>query len=298
MNSEIVRVVASLLLTIFCVWVPGSMAMELNEQAYGMVRTSFEYDKTYPLRSRTTGRFEKNGYRFESFAFESFHDGSVPGFLALPKDSEHPAPVVLLLHGVSSDKESWLQEGFSHGDQVTFGLLEKGYAVLALDAQYHGARQINNDFIDAGEMVFKHQWFQRFSNLVTQTVVDYRRAIDYLQTREDIDTSRLGILGYSMGGHMAFLLAANDPRVKTMVSCVVPYTAGMPIEASTFARSLGHLPMLMMMAEQDRHYTREQAQSLYDQVPGANKAIRFYASGHSLPEKYAAEAVKWIASQL
>jgi dienelactone hydrolase len=177
-------------------------------------------------------------------------------------------------------------------------LLDKGYAVMALDAQYHGERAVYNDYIDPGEMVFQRNWRIRYSNLLTQTIVDYRRAIDYLASRDDIDTTRVGVIGYSMGGHMTFILGAVDPRIKAVVACVVPATPGMPIAASTFARSMGSAPLLMMMAEHDQFYSVEQAQQLYDAVPGNDKAIHFFDSGHSLPVEYVAQVLDWIEETL
>jgi dienelactone hydrolase len=177
-------------------------------------------------------------------------------------------------------------------------LLEQGYAVMALDAQYHGDRAIYNDYINPGEMIFQRGWGVRYSNMVIQTIVDYRRAIDYLATRSDIDADRVGIVGYSMGGHMTFILGAVEPRVKAVVACVVPATPGMPIAAATFARSMGRAPLLMMMARNDQFYSVEQAQQLFDGVPGTDKAIQFFDSGHSLPPEYVTQVVDWVAESL
>ena len=134
--------------------------------------------------------------------------------------------------------------------------------------------------------------------MVTQTIVDYRRAIYYHATRGDIDTDRVGLIGYSMGGHMTFILGASEPRIKTIVGCVVPKMAGELIAASTFTRSLGDKPLLMMMARKDKWYTVEAAQQLFDSVHGSNKEIRFFDSGHSLPEKYTQHVVDWVDKNL
>jgi len=270
---------------------------ELGPEAYGLLKATYGYDAAYPLDARSVGTFEQNGSTWEKLSFTSFHDGLVPGFLALPK-GEGPFPVVLLLHGLTGNKRQWLSDTFTHGGEVSAGLLAAGYAVMALDAQYHGDRAVYNDFVDPGEMVFRRGWTMRYANLLTQTVVDYRRAIDYLETRDDIDASRVGILGYSMGGHMTFILGAVEPRVKAVVACVVPATPGLPMAASQFARDMGGRGLLMMMGRQDQFYTVEQAQALYDRVPGEQKALRFFDSGHSLPEAYAAEAVRWVQVNL
>lgn len=270
----------------------------LGAEAYGVLKMTYAYDVGYPLNARKVGEIDDEGATYERIVFDSFHDGLVPGLLAVP-EGDGPFPVVLLLHGLTADKEVWLDnEGFAHGGEISAGLLRDGYAVMALDAQYHGDRAVYNDYINPGEMVFERGWSVRYAKLLEQTVVDYRRAIDYLATRDDIDADRVGVLGYSMGGHMTFILAAVEPRVKAIVACVVPATPGFPAGAFQFARDLGDRPLEMMMARQDRYYTAEQAEWLYSLVPGNDKSLQLFDSGHSLPEAYTREAVEWLSSHL
>ncbi|HEY5646368.1 MAG TPA: alpha/beta fold hydrolase [Pseudomonadales bacterium] len=274
-----------------------AIAEQLGAEAYGLLKTTYGYDADFPLDAKGVGVLRQNGVTWEKVSFKSFHDGLVPAILAVP-EGHGPFPVVLLLHGIAGNKRQWLSDAFTHGGEVSAGLLASGYAVMALDAQYHGERAVYNDFLDPGEMVFRRGWGMRYAHLMTQTVVDYRRAIDYLATRDDIDTSRVGILGYSMGGHMTFILGAVEPRVKAVVACVVPATPGMPMAASQFARDLGAAPLLLLMGRQDRFYTVDQAEALFARVPGERKTLRLYDSGHSLPEAYVSEAVAWLRANL
>ena len=59
------------------------------------------------------------------------------------------------------------------------------------------------------------------------TVYDSLRALDYLESRTDVDPHRLGTLGISMGSTMAWWLAALDPRVKVTVDlcCMTDFHA-------------------------------------------------------------------------
>ncbi len=298
MNRQIKKLLPVLLLCLGLLSGNQSLATELNEQAYSILESTFAYEKDYPLHARTTGSFQVKDQTFERFAFDSYHGGSVPGFLAIPEKGDEPFPVVLLLHGITGEKENWLEGTFTNGKMVVQGLLDQGYAVLALDAQYHGARLVNNDYIKPGDMVFGRKWLTRYSHLVTQTVVDYRRAIDYLETRPEVDSRRIGVLGYSMGGQMAFILGANEPRIKAVVACVVPDTKGVVNNAGSFTSHLGHVPLLMLMANKDQFYTKDQAQKLFDAIPEDNKSIKFYNSGHSLPPAYTQDAVTWIKNVL
>lgn len=280
----------------------GALAADLHPQAYGLLKSIYSYDQSYPLNARVVGtvehKVEQGTFSFEKIIFDSFHDGKVSGLLALPAAGEAPYPVVLLLHGMGGGKKQWLGDAFTHGGALSTGLLRQGYAVLALDAQYHGDRAVYNDYLDVGTMVFEKGWGVRYANLLSQSVVDYRRAIDYLSSRSEIDTSRVGLLGYSMGGHMAFILGAVEERIQATVACVVPHMAGMPMAASAFAGDMGADPLLMLMGREDRFYTVEQATALFDEVPGDQKTIRFYESGHSLPAEYTTHAVEWLSGNL
>ncbi len=52
------------------------------------------------------------------------------------------------------------------------------------------------------------------------TVWDVLRLIDYLQTRPDVDSSRVGVMGISKGGTEAYLAAAADPRISVVVPII------------------------------------------------------------------------------
>jgi len=58
-------------------------------------------------------------------------------------------------------------------------------------------------------------------------VYDTLRALDYLHTRPDVDTARIGTLGISMGSTMAWWLAALDTRIKVCVDicCLTDFQA-------------------------------------------------------------------------
>jgi len=165
---------------------------------------------------------------------------------------------VLLLHGITASKESWWEEGnFASGGNLTDALLKAGLAVLTLDAPYHGERTFENRFGAAWIMVQKKQT-NRFRDVVIRAVIECRRAIDYLETRPEIDADRIGVVGYSLGGIETFALAALDARVKSSVAWVTPAadlerTETSPgIKPSTFASKLHDRPMLMLMGRSDK----------------------------------------------
>ncbi len=97
---------------------------------------------------------------------------------------------------------------------------------------------------------------------------------------------------------MAFILGAVEERIGAIVACVVPYMGEMPMAAPAFARDMGADPLLMLMGRTDKYYTTQQATGLFDAVPGNNKKLEFFDSGHSLPRQYTAQAAQWLKQNL
>lgn len=119
-----------------------------------------------------------------------------------------PRPVVLVLHGTRGRKEGM--------DSLLRELASRGFVACATDARHHG-ELAKLDYEEAIIRAYRsgqgHPWLY-------ETVTDTLRALDYLQTRPEIDGERIGMMGISMGGMNTWLTAAADPRVKVAVPCI------------------------------------------------------------------------------
>ncbi len=118
------------------------------------------------------------------------------GVLRKPWHTPKPA-VVILVPGLDSVKE----ELHNYGDDF----LRRGMAVLAID----GPGQ--------GEMEFEYP--MRFDY-----EIPIKHAIDYLESRPDVDASRVGLMGVSLGGYYVVRAAAFERRVKATISNGGPYS--------------------------------------------------------------------------
>ncbi len=118
-----------------------------------------------------------------------------------------PAPAVLLAAG------RWPVDGKAHPDAQAFGInmARHGFAVLVYDPLGFGERADSPgdhnrvDFLMVG--------------VPPQGVVQYelRRALDYLESRQEIDRDRIGVTGADSGGWDALLLVALDDRIRAAV---------------------------------------------------------------------------------
>ena len=284
-----------------------------SDEAYAAVKSFYDYDASIPLDARVVDRIETPAFRREKIAFTAHSGERVAGWLAMPKNAATPPPCILVLHGVGSNKDSWWRADNPTGPLAP-RLIEAGYAVFMLDAAYFGERSHLGDFANPQNFVGKSNWLYRFRDLIVRTAVDYRRALDYLATRADIDPVRRAVFGYSMGGVTAINLLAVEPRLQVGVVCVAPPMLGsgaapasMPpaarvrlaaVAPDNHARALGDKPVLFLMARKDIYYTPEDAEGLVARVPGSAKQLKFFDSGHMLPHTYIDDATAWLVQHL
>lgn len=137
--------------------------------------------------------------------------------------------------------------------------------------------------------------------MIVQSVIAYRRSIDYLASRVEIDTAKLGIIGYSMGGMMTFKLTAIDPRIKVAVASVTPILKEphSAMAVYNYASSITNQPFLMLMGNRDeRNYSKADAQHLHDLIISNTKELIFYESGHQVPGEWTKKATHWMEKYL
>ncbi len=130
------------------------------------------------------------------------------------KKGNKAMPVVIFLHGMGGSKE---------GDaQRLRDLAVKGFFVLAIDAYLHGERKVPGVFRPGAKMgdlgedypIWVHQ------SSVSRTARDVSKIIDALSARADVDTSRIGVMGISMGSSTCMVLAWKEPRISVVVGYI------------------------------------------------------------------------------
>ncbi|MGE0170415.1 alpha/beta hydrolase [Nocardioides sp.] len=82
-------------------------------------------------------------------------------------------------------------------------------------------------------------------------IEDYRNAISYLETREDVDSSRLGAWGISYSGGHVLVLGAIDPRIRAVVS-IVPVVDGLPTLKQAHG-TIGFRKLTELISDSRRH---------------------------------------------
>ncbi len=286
---------------------PAPPLERLSEEGCRAIARFYDYDNSIPLEARVVEKKMKkfDGIPREKIVFRGGAGELVPGYFQRPETDAKQVPCVLLLHGWSGAKDRWFQDGgYISGGNVRKALLEAGYAVFALDAQCHGDRISVNDFAPVNhyreEGPQPRKGYLTQEEIYRQTVVDYRRAIDYLISRGDIDPERIGLVGYSMGGTQAFLLTGVEPRIKVAVACVTPKERDKfsPIAPQNQTYGIGERPFLMIMGRSDPMCSPEVAKQLHAMLPAESSKLIFIDAGHKLSLDYVPHAVRWVTERL
>src|SRR4051812_1074923 len=149
----------------------------------------------------------KDGITEVRFSFASEVSQRVPGIMLSGSSSQSRRPVVIVLHGTGGTKEGELP--------LMRDLVAKGFAAVAIDGRYHGQRTKSGkgsaEYQDAILRAWRDPGHEH--PFYFDTAWDVMRLIDYLETRDDIDAKRIGLIGISKGGMETWLSAAVDPRV-------------------------------------------------------------------------------------
>jgi alpha-beta hydrolase superfamily lysophospholipase len=215
--------------------------------------------------------------------------------LCTPADRKGPFPVVVAVHGLTSNKAQVCA-------QVAPGLTKRGFAVIAADMPRHGERPgdpmsvINRSDL-AGSFV-----------LSRRAVNDVRQCIDVAETRPELDTKAgVTLVGYSMGSWIGSVAGPADDRVKAMVLMVggaadVPAAALLlPQVAAVDPRmAIAHFagrPVLMLNGKSDNIVKKDMADRLFAACPEPKKQV-WYDCGHLLTGDAYEDATKWVAETI
>lgn len=176
----------------------------------------------WPLPARTdlkpvvTGKVEIEHFTVEKVHFQSFPGLYVTGNLYIPKKGQFPAPTVLYVCGHGNT----VVDKVSYGSKVTYQhhpawFAENGYVCLVLDTLQLGEIQ----GLHHGTHNLGMWWWQTLG--YTPAGIECwnaMRALDYLETRQEVDKKRFGVTGRSGGGATSWWLAAADDRPQ----CIIP----------------------------------------------------------------------------
>ncbi len=284
-----------------------------------------EFPAKTDLHAQVVGTLPQDGFRVERVVFESAPHRYITANLYLPMGAGR-FPVALSLAGHGPNGKV--------GDQRVGALFARhGVAVFAVDPVAQGERLQLTDA--AGKALTRgstteHTLLNAGANLVGTSVAAYEywdntRALDYLETRPELDKTKMGCIGSSGGGTQATYLIALDERIKAAVVCSyvsrrervlelqgpsdgcqhIPNEGREHLEIADFLALFAPKPLLIMSGYYDfvDYWGATQA---YDdlkkvyRVFGVEKQVSQFTieGGHGMPQPKREAAITWFRTWL
>jgi hypothetical protein len=273
------------------------------------------------LNAKVLGTSNQDGFKVEKIIFESMPKRYVTANLYIP-DRNGPFPVALELcgHGLGGKTPA-------SSAAVLFAL--NGIAVLVVDPIGQGERI---QFVDKNSQPLtrgattEHTLLNQDANLLGSSLAAYEywdnhRAIDYLETRDDIDKSRIGVYGSSGGGTQTAYLVGLEDRIMVASVCSyftqrervleisgpsdgcqhIPYEGREHLEIADFVLMMAPKPVLIMSGLYDMvdYWGTLQGfaelKNTYTALGSPEKASMFtIEGGHGMPKAKREFLVTWF----
>ncbi len=167
------------------------------------------------LKATVTGIANHDEFNVENVQFQSRPGLYVTGNLYVPHERDEKLPAILYVCGHGRVKKN----GISYGNKVHYQhhgawFARNGYVCLTIDTLqlgeieglHHGTYNLNMFW-----------WLNRGYTSAGVEAWNCVRALDYLQSREEVDPERIGVTGRSGGGAYSWWIAAVDERIKVAV---------------------------------------------------------------------------------
>lgn len=187
----------------------------LREQLFDMLGLSPRPAKT-PLEPVIEGTVEEAEFVVERLHFQSLPGLYVTGNFYRPKTADKPLPTILYVCGHGQVKK----DGVSFGNKTHYHyhgawFARNGYNCLIIDTLqlgeiegiHHGTYKMN-----------RWWWNSRGYTPAGVEAWNCIRSLDYLETRPEVDASKIGVSGRSGGGAYSWWISALDERIQ----CSVP----------------------------------------------------------------------------
>ncbi len=129
---------------------------------------------------------------YENVAFAAKDGVVLKGWFIRPMTDGNEAPAIIICHGVGANKSDFTE--------FAVHLSRRGYAVLLFDFRAHG---------ESGGSRTSLGYYEQ---------EDVLGALSYLKTRKEVDSRRIGIYGFSLGGATAILAASKTDGFRAIVA--------------------------------------------------------------------------------
>jgi dienelactone hydrolase len=163
-------------------------------------------ERRVPLDVKVVEEIDEPKFVRRKITFASEPEDRVPAWLLIPKGNSTARPAMLCLHQtVAIGKDESVGLGGKPNLRYARELAERGYVALCPDYPNFGEHKVDPYALGYESASMKAIW-------------DNMRAIDLLTSLPEVERSRIGVIGHSLGGHNAIFTAVMDTRIQAVVS--------------------------------------------------------------------------------
>ena len=273
--------------------IPVPKYQPVSDREFEEIRQRYEYPKA-PLNARVVEAVETTDWRREKIAYE-VGPNTVFAYLYLPKGFRRPLQVV---HSVPAGD---VDDGFRTlpaSIEANFApLIRSGRAVFSVLLEGYVGRPRRSELGTTPDTRSTE-----FVDYMVERVIELRRGLDYLDTRSDLDHSRIGFMAQSAGGGPGLLLTAVEKRYRSILFIGTGISPGRIADAAAanrinFAPRITG-PKMMLSGRYDEDTPPYMAQPLYALLREP-KRQQMYDGGHAPPVDVFVPAMrKWFDETL
>lgn len=275
------------------------IALKEEPMTYEEILSSYNYqtlrDIDFSLTPRGNNQF--------SFSFTSFDGDKVNGQIRYPQIEKPIYPVLLGVSAMGRSHERWWDDSYkghptiTQVNKITDIANGKGYAVIAIDARYHGSRK--DPELPLRTIMNKLHYFgdkTTYEDMIRTTVLDYRVLINWIATQPQLDETNINFAGYSMGAQIVLLLSTLEENTQKVISMVPPHldnkvAAVAPINLIAHSQAQD---LLLITADNDEFATEEENRVLFELINANNKRHHVFPGDHILPPEYIDTIAEWL----
>lgn len=253
---------------------------------FASFRQLYRYDKTPSLGRMIEAVDAPEWYR-EKLEFNGANDASAFGYLYLPKNAKAPYQVITYLP--AGDVYGGYATVPTHVETFASSQIKAGRAVFAVVLKgFIGREHPPGRKPPTIESI-------RFRDEVVNDVRDVQRGLDYLETRPDLDMSKVAFWGYSAGAEFGVILAALEPRFRSAVFMsdgISLFNQKKSPEGNiaNFAPYI-RIPKLLINGRYDEQYSwRLETEPLIKLLREPKQLVQ-YDAGHTPPPEIAVPAI-------
>jgi dienelactone hydrolase len=268
------------------------------DSVFRVYKEQFSYDKR-DLNARVEWRNETSKeWTQEKISFDAAYENDrVFAYLFLPKNSSPPFQTVIYFPTSSSVGRRSSKEIDKYGEFQPF-IVKNGRAFLY--PVYKGTFERGNDALTA---IHTGNDSYQYSEFFIEVVKDFKRSVDYLETRPDIDSKKLAYMGWSWGGQYGAIIPAIEDRLKVSVLRVggMDGTARPEVNEINYVRRI-KIPTLMLNGRYDMTFPYElTVKPMFDLLgtPPDQKELKLYNTDHYIPtSEFIKETLRWLDKYL